>query len=519
MDALRRLAAVLRADLRERTRSTRFWVVLSIVALATWWCFPAIDAGYLTVSLGGSRRGAYSSAWVGMALALECSTMLALVGFYLVRGTLVRDFDTRVWQLLVATPMTRTSYLLAKWLSHMVVFGLIVLVGLGVALLAQLLRGEDRAIHLVELVKPVLVLSLPALAMSATFAVWFDMVPWLRRTAGNIIYFFVWTLFLGLSVAVLGGDSDRMNLDSALSDPGGLIVAMRDFTRELAPRLGADTPMGLTVGVNMLHSAPKIFSWTSWSLRAADLLGRFAWLIIAVLGTMAAAPFLDRAAAHASAQSRTRSDRAGLSLRWLDFILRPLQRGAFGNLVAAELRLGLRQRGWFWWLLLLSAGIVQVVTPVPIAAIAVIAAWMLALDLYARAGLRERDHGTAALVFINPGSPWRLPGARLIALTGLAWATTLPALLRFSTSMPAATVAILLIGASLALWGMALGALCRNPRVLELLVVAMAWVSVQGAPLLNVAVSPGPTGAWHAALLPLAAACFFFTWPRLRQVS
>ena len=77
------------------------------------------------------------------------------------RGTLVRDLETRVWQLLVATPMTRGGYLLAKWASHMVVFAVVMAVGLVRGLVAQWVRAEDRAIDLVELVKPVLVLSLP----------------------------------------------------------------------------------------------------------------------------------------------------------------------------------------------------------------------------------------------------------------------------------------------------------------------------------------------------------------------
>ena len=137
MGALRRFAAILVADLRERSRSTRFWVVLALVGIATWWCFPPNDAHYETVGFGDNVRGIYSSAWVGMVLGLMYSTMLSLIGFYLVRGTLVRDFDTRDWQLLVATPMTRSGYLLAKWTSHMVVFTLIMLVGLVVGAVAQ----------------------------------------------------------------------------------------------------------------------------------------------------------------------------------------------------------------------------------------------------------------------------------------------------------------------------------------------------------------------------------------------
>src|SRR3546814_13772360 len=83
-----------------------------------WWCFPAFDAGYVTMSIDG-MRGRYSSAWIGMIEAMIYSATLSLFGFFLVRGTLVRDFETHTWQLLVATTMSRTAYVFAQWLSHM----------------------------------------------------------------------------------------------------------------------------------------------------------------------------------------------------------------------------------------------------------------------------------------------------------------------------------------------------------------------------------------------------------------
>src|SRR5205085_10054221 len=125
---------------------------------------PARDEHYLVLAVDQGLRGAYSSAWVGMALAMVYSLLLGLGGFYVVRGTLVRDFETRVWQLLVATPMTRAGFLLAKWASHMLVFGVLVGAGLVVGLVAQFVRAEDRHIDLFEAIKPILVFSLPGLA-------------------------------------------------------------------------------------------------------------------------------------------------------------------------------------------------------------------------------------------------------------------------------------------------------------------------------------------------------------------
>jgi hypothetical protein len=84
------VAALLVADLRQRTRSLRFRVVALAVLVAAWWCTPPIEAGYMVVAIGDHHRGYYTSAWIGMVLAMM-SLLWGLVGFYLVRGTVQRD--------------------------------------------------------------------------------------------------------------------------------------------------------------------------------------------------------------------------------------------------------------------------------------------------------------------------------------------------------------------------------------------------------------------------------------------
>ena len=49
----RRIAAALFvADLRQRTRSPRFWIVALAVTAAGWWCLPPVNAGYMIVAIG-----------------------------------------------------------------------------------------------------------------------------------------------------------------------------------------------------------------------------------------------------------------------------------------------------------------------------------------------------------------------------------------------------------------------------------------------------------------------------------
>lgn len=501
METLRRFNAIVLADLRERTRALRFWVILAVMAALTWTCFPARESGNIAVAID-EARGLYSSAWSGLTLALMYSSMLAWLGFYLVRGTLVRDFDSRVWQLLVATPMTRAGYLMAKWASHMAVFCVVLVVGLAVGVVAQWVRAEDRSFDLVELVKPSLVLALPSLSITAFFAIVFDMVPFLRRTAGNVLYFFVWLLLFTGTLHNLDPTTSEWARQTWLSDPSGMSLVQRHLMQVLpgiAPGLDASN---MSIGMNQVEGPMRVFTWTHWSVGPADVAGRALWLLLALLATASLAPFVDFAARYTSAAKA--SANAGRRLRWLDFVLRPIARGAVGVLVASELRLVLRGRPMWWWAVLTVCAVVQVAAPVEAMAGAVIVAWMVNLDVFGRSLLRERDTRTAELVMTAPKAAGRLLGARIVVALALAVGPALPALLRLAVPTPAMALALLATAAVVALSGLALAALCRSPRPYELAMVFAAYVGVQGG---------GPL-AFHApsaAVLPtmaaVAAAC------------
>jgi hypothetical protein len=517
MGALRRFAAILVADLRERSRSTRFWVVLALVGIATWWCFPPSDAHYQTVGFGDNVRGIYSSAWVGMVLGLMYSTLLSLIGFYLVRGTLVRDFDTRVWQLLVATPMTRRGYLLAKWASHMAVFTLIMLVGLAVGAVAQWVRAEDRAFDFLELIKPVFVLALPALSVTALFAVLFDLLPWLRRTGGNVLFFFVW-VFLSVAASNLTEPGTaEWTRHTWLSDPNGLSLAMRDLYSHVVGASPKVKGTDINIGMTDFTGGPVRFAWMHWNVHAMDVLGRALWVFLSMFGIVALAPTLDWAAARTRGTGSERGANPGSRLRWLDSMLRPFESFPSGMLLAAELKLVLRQRRGWWWLAMIGLGIAQLAGDREALGIATIGAWLISVDVFARAILRERDTGTGALVFVAAGATRRLLISRIGVALLLAVLAVAPALLRLVLTDAAAAVALFATAIGVALGGLAIGVACRNPRPFELLLVCLSYAGVQsGGPLAAVA---KPLDALHlqAILLPAFAAILLLLWPRFAR--
>ena len=519
--AWRIAAALFMADLRQRTRSPRFWNVALAVTNAGWWCLPPFDAGYMIVAIGDHHRGYYSSAWIGMVLAMV-SLLWGLVGFYLVRGTVQRDFDTRVWQLLGTTSMRRSAYLVAKWASHVAVMGGLVLATLAVGLVAQQVRAEDRHVDLWELVKPSLFIALPTLAVSAALAIWFDVIPVLRRTAGNIAFFFVWMLLL--TTGPVGMQHERQAAAAGArppveqpwaSDMPAMRVMQWSIEHQIARGLPDKTRLeGFCVGCGGVTAPTERFVWTTWEVRAAVLWGRMLWLAVALASVLLAVPLLDWAAARAAVPSTTSGTRAPRSLRWLRAVLRPVQATPGGVLVAAEIFIVLRMRPLWWWGAWLPLWGVQLFGPRHAVALAMLAGWTLLLDAFSRTGLRDREQGTLELVATAPGAQRRLLAARAVALVSLAWAAIAPGLLHESFTHPAVAASACVLGASLALWGLAGGTLTRSSRPFELVFLVAAYATTQGLPWLDASARGNGTTLAHLAGIALAATVL---WLSLRS--
>ena len=516
MDTLRRFGAIVGADLLERTRSTRFWVIQALICIASWWSFPTMDKGYVVLAVNGHLRGEYTSAWIGMVVAM-LSVWLTLVGFYLVRGTLVRDFETRVWQLLVATPLTRSAYLLAKWCSNMAVLLLVLAGALAVGLVAQIVRGESDAIDLVELVKPALILAVPSLAVTSLLALVFDLVPWLRRTAGNVTFFIIWLFSLAATVPAMNSAAGGEGAAPWLGDPRGIVVFQHSLVRQVAPQLKEELKMGFCMVCVVKTERRGTFVWTEWQQDAPMMAGRLIWLLLAIGGVILCAPWLDRAAASCGKTPGASASGSGRTLRYLDLLLAPLQKTQLGALVAAEVQLTLRQRPAWWWLVLIGTAAGGLFAPMPAAAFAVVGGWAMLLDKYGHAPLYERTTRTGPMIFSATGGGKRVLQARWIVLFMLGVLVNLPAVVRFGLTQPLIALAIVVVAASLPAWSIAVGALTGNSRTFELLVCVFAYLALNGVAVLHVGADPAWTSLIHIAALPVVLLVATKAWKRMSQ--
>ncbi len=309
------------------------------------------------------HRAVYTSAYVGSSLAVLTSVFLSLVGFYLVKNALDRDIQTRVGQILATTPLTKALYTLSKALSNFAVLSIIVAVMALAAGVMQLVRHEDTAVHVAELLAPFIFVTLPVMALVASIAILFETVRWLRGGLGNVAYFFLW--LAALSALIVRYDALRRGSFNDVLGLGTVVPSLSAACEAAFPGCTGTAfvfSAGLTFKGNGELWDLKTFPWHGVHWTAQIVLGRLLWIGVAARLALLAAVFFDR-----FDPARERVKRAQLEPAELPQLeLGPpqpaftgvslsnvhpaFQQFSFRAMVVAELRLALKGVSLWWYL-------------------------------------------------------------------------------------------------------------------------------------------------------------------------
>ncbi|HEX4487593.1 MAG TPA: hypothetical protein VH088_15075 [Terriglobales bacterium] len=433
MKSLRILYHMGKADFLERTRRYSFLLAMALTLYLAY----TVYRGQLTYKLE-DYRGVYNSAWMGCEMALVITAFLTLIGFYVVKNTIQRDQETRVGQILAATPMSKPFYTFAKMISNFSVLATMVFVLVLAALAMQLLRAESRHVDLFALLSPIVAFSLPALALTAALAVLFETIPGLRGGVGNVVYFFVWISLLMLGTPVLSANRP-LPTSAYFRDFNGIASItgqMQTIVRGIDPEYKGGSSLGSGPGAH----ATKTFLFTGLHWNQAMVLSRMMWLMIAGAIALLASLFFNRFDPARSWQLKIKKKPsviqdaaipASLPIAISSGQLTPLTKTGTGSharfvqLVVSELRLMLKGQRWWWYMVAVGLFIACLASPLSASRGGVIlAAWLWPILLWSQMGAREARYSTQSLLFSSDHALARqLPaawtaGVLVAALTG-----------------------------------------------------------------------------------------------------
>lgn len=458
-----------RADFLERIRRYSFLVMLGL----------AVFLGYQT-AIGnlalvlGLYRGEFNSAWVGAMMSLIATFFIGWFGFFLIKGSVARDRETGVGQIIATTPLTRLLYLIGKWLSNFAVLMAMVTVLALAAIAIQFLQGENTQIQLFPFLSPFVFIVTPLMALVAAAAVLFESIPFLRGGFGNIIYFFAFISFLPLFM-----ENPTLKQYPAL-EPTGLGILASEMGKAVTafyPEYSGDFSLG-----GGFVGATKVFTWNGVHWTTEMIFARSSLIALAVLVIVSAALFFDRFDPSRSKPKpvklgTTKPDRSNATTARAiaNVQLTPLNKAAnrfgFFHVFIAEIRLLLKGQRWWWYAVM--AGIIIACLAVPSAdvrAYALPIAWVWPILLWSAIGNREIHNNVQQMTFSSASPLLRQLPAQWLAGWVVTLMVSIGAVIRLTVMGDTAGLLALLSGTifipSLAI---ALGVWSRTSKLFEVL--------------------------------------------------
>jgi len=469
----RRIGAILWADFLVRLRKPSTVVVFLLLCFTAYLWVPDPSAGYTLMSIQG-QRVIYDSPAMALATGSLFTLLIALFGFFLVKGSIGRDLDSRCGLVIASTPVKSWEYLLGKGLGNMAFLGSLAAGYLVSSMVMQLVRGEAPLDPRPYVVFYALLLP-PTLAFVAFAALLFESIPWLAGRLGEVAYFFLWGLLLAVGIGIQEHGSPA-SLYVDFTGGGFLMQALQDTAGTMEVAIGA-SEFDATL--------------TPLALDTLDL--RPQWIPPRVVSTVSSVPLLLLAVAvfHRFDPSRSRVARrqqghnwiarlASLARRPLSWLLSQLpslrRHASFQSAILSEAAITLLLHPLAVWALMLTVP-VSLLVPASVLARGVLpAVFALLAIVFAEASSREQRSGTATLVHSIPHLEraylwWKLGAAMLlgIAFLGmsalrLGWATP--------SSLLSLSIGLFFLGST----ATATGFLAGTPRAFVVLFLSFWYV-------------------------------------------
>ena len=476
MNQARVIYHLARADFLERVRRYSFLILLGLMV------FLGYQVAIGNVSLRvGSYRGEYNSAWVGSMMSVVASFFLGWLGFYLVKGSLARDRETGVGQIIATTPLTRPVYTLGKWISNFeVLFFMVIVLAIASAGI-QVFAGENNQLELVTLFTPFIFITLPMLAFTAAVAVLFESIGFLRRGLGNLIYFF---LFMTM-IPLFGEPLSKTNPAFEPLGAGLLTQSVGTAARAAFPDYAGGFMLGSTD-----TPISGVFHWSGVAWTPDVILKRITFFGIAILLTLLASIFFDRFDPSRSKPVRRKNAASPLTTNTAavhQTLSQPVHltpqaasknRFAFIRLLISELKLLLKGQPWWWYAVGIGLFIASLVsTPETLRASLLPLAWLWPILIWSGMGNRELRHNTHQMVF-SSGAPLlrQLPAAWLAGFIVAILAGSGAALKLLSAGDPVGLLAWLSGALFIPSLALALGVWSNSSKVFEVLYVSLWYI-------------------------------------------
>ena len=416
MNAARVIYHLARADFLERVRRYSFLVMLGLVVLLGY----QTAVGNVRLQLG-QYRGEFNSAWIGGMMSLIITFFIGWFGFYLVKGSVARDRETGVGQIMATTPMSRPFYMLGKWISNFAVLMAMVVILVIFGLVIQLLNGESTRLDFGTYLSPFVFIVMPLMAVVAAVAVLFEAIPFLSGGFGNVVYFFAFVMIIPFTM-----ESEIIKANPAL-EPLGMALLKEDMSAEVR-QVFPDYDNSFMLG-GMETPITGTFTWKGIDWAPSVMATRFGFIGLAILLTLLGALFFDRFDPSRAKPRRTRMKSSisasmpeptapvqAVPVIHLAALNIAINRFSFITVLTAEMKLLLKGQPWWWYIVALGVIVAPLIGSIEATRQFILPyAWVWPVLIWSSMGNREARHNVQQFTFSSASPLWRQLPAQWIA--------------------------------------------------------------------------------------------------------
>ncbi|OPJ63998.1 hypothetical protein [Clostridium oryzae] len=268
------------SDFLDRIRSKSILIISLLMIYISYLFFPQNNTSiYYTLKYylhGFFYRGVYNSVWLGWVATIAFISIVTLIGFYFVRNAINRERHFLIGEITASTPIKSWIFIFGKTFSSFLFLLLQMCVVILVTAIMQFVRGESYCFQPIKLITPFLILGVPACFITAVIAIIFETIPFLAKSLGNVIYFFVWS---GILVVSMQGGAYSLTDVFGFSSAAQIILEQlkrnfKQFRNMNSFSLGTSGP---------LHNNVKTFMMNNVSVSGNVLFERCFWVLVGIL--------------------------------------------------------------------------------------------------------------------------------------------------------------------------------------------------------------------------------------------
>jgi hypothetical protein len=307
-----RTLALVEARVRLRRLSTLV-TLLAVVALS--WMMISDPADGLTLIAVRGARVLYTSAALALGSAALATLLLALAGFFLLRGRVAEDLRSGAGAVIGASRNGGVPFVLGRWCGGVLYLTALTGAFMATVLVCHAVRGEGPIQLLVYLQTHALVLG-PMILFTASCATLFDAWAPLMGKKGDLLYFFVWVGQMAmLPAGAAGGHPTVIPLD--FTGTSAVIAALAAHV---------DVSDSLMLGIASFDPRQAPLALPTWMWTASMAGTRCLTALLALVPLLLALPLFHRFSPDRVKPGKARARRSPLAV--VDGWLRPLARAA-----------------------------------------------------------------------------------------------------------------------------------------------------------------------------------------------